>query len=75
LQIAVEKVVPFFNHQSPTRSIAQLPRKLAVSAPVNDQEGTILHPATFPGALQLAGIEGAVAAASDNDDIPEGDAR
>jgi hypothetical protein len=75
LQIAVEKLVPFLDDYSPSRTIPQLPRKLAISAPVDDQEATILHAAPFPGALQLAGIEGPVAAPSDNDDVPEGDTR
>jgi hypothetical protein len=50
-----------------------LPSEPAFRIPVNNEEPPVSGPAPFSRTIQLAGVERAVAATSDDHDIAEGD--
>jgi hypothetical protein len=70
-EVPIEKITPLFYYYLPGRILAQLTGCLACRVPIYQQKSPIGCLSTFTGPLQLACVEGAVTASSDDDDVAE----
>jgi hypothetical protein len=72
-EIAIEELAPFPHHELPGLIVSQLARELTFRVAVDDQEPPVRRFATLASALQLAGVESPVAAATHNHDVAKSD--
>jgi hypothetical protein len=73
-QKPIEEFAPFFHDEATRWVVVHLAGDLTLGIAVNDQQLAVTSSATLTGHPQLAGIETAIAATSDDRDVAEGNA-
>jgi hypothetical protein len=70
-EVLIEEITPFIHHQLPGVRFAHLAGKPAVRIPIDHPQGSVDSPPPLAGAFQLAGVEGTVAATTDDHHVAE----
>jgi hypothetical protein len=72
-EIGVEERIPIRNDERPAGGRRGLPGDLAVGIAIDDQHALDLERPLPAGDIELACVEGAIAPATDDDDVAGGD--
>jgi hypothetical protein len=71
VEVLIEEVAPLLNDEMSARILRFLAGELALRVSINDQEASVVGFAALAGTLQLAGVEGPIAAAAHDDHVTE----